>query len=265
MRDKVRSEVTDGLRERIAPRMIALWGGGVMVMVVSGPFGTFRDLDLWARALFWALVMTTALVAAQLARSFAARFCGPKRSDLSDALEVFVMTALVSPALWGASHLFEPRPALGTAPVLQVALYVFLVVVVFVRLRRLVPTLGPRSARFGVADAGSLPDATATPPLLDRLDRDVRGVVLRISAQDHHVEIATNRGTQTLRMRLVDAIGQMEPVEGHCTHRSHWVTRAAIVRVERESAQRTWIYLTNGDRVPVTRKYRPELEAAGIL
>jgi DNA-binding LytR/AlgR family response regulator len=63
---------------------------------------------------------------------------------------------------------------------------------------------------------------------------------------------------------LGDAIDEMEPVKGICTHRSHWVALGAIKRVEREGA-RLFVVLRNGDRVPVSRKYRPRLEQAGLI
>ena len=74
----------------------------------------------------------------------------------------------------------------------------------------------------------------------------------------------TDRGTEKLRLRLSDAIDEMEPVEGLCTHRSHWVTRAAIAGHVRESGK-LFVTLENGDRVPVSRTYRPQLEAEGLV
>jgi DNA-binding LytR/AlgR family response regulator len=74
----------------------------------------------------------------------------------------------------------------------------------------------------------------------------------------------TDRGTETLRLRLSDAIDEMEPVEGLCTHRSHWVALAAITASERRQGK-LFVRLSNGERVPVTRTYAPKLEAAGVI
>ncbi|MEZ5714276.1 MAG: LytTR family DNA-binding domain-containing protein [Paracoccaceae bacterium] len=68
----------------------------------------------------------------------------------------------------------------------------------------------------------------------------------------------------TIRLRFSDAIAEMEPMQGYCTHRSHWVSHAAISGVEREPGK-LFLRLVNGDRVPVSRKYRPELEKARIV
>ena len=61
-----------------------------------------------------------------------------------------------------------------------------------------------------------------------------------------------------------DAVNEMEPVEGFCTHRSHWVTRAAVKRVERQG-NRLYAALINGEMIPVSRKYRENLENAGLI
>lgn len=102
------------------------------------------------------------------------------------------------------------------------------------------------------------------PRLLDRVPDDLRGQVLRLSARDHLVEVSTCQGVVEIRLRLADAIREMEPVEGFLIHRSHWVMRDAIDRVERTSGK-VFLVLVNGDRVPVSRTYRAGLEAAGIL
>jgi DNA-binding LytR/AlgR family response regulator len=86
-----------------------------------------------------------------------------------------------------------------------------------------------------------------------------------LTAKNHYVEVVTDKGSTTIRMRLADAIDEMEPVEGYCVHRSHWVARSAINAVERENAQKIFVLLSNGDRIPVSRKYRPNLEKTGLV
>lgn len=266
MREQIRLQFAERLRHASSRSGVALWLAAFLMGVVAGPFGTFRELDAGARALFWALVVTAAMLGGHVARAVSQMLVRDGQPDRVDAVTILLMTAMVAPAVWAVFDLFQPPLTISEAPFLKVVLYVCFTTLVVVRLRRVLPIKGwygagpATSAEEGI-DAQIPPE----PRLADRLDREIQGTILRISAKDHHVEIATEKGTQTLRMRLMDAIGQMGPVEGYCTHRSHWVTREAIARVERESARRTWIYLINGDRVPVGRKYRPDLEAAGIL
>ncbi|WP_322866386.1 LytTR family DNA-binding domain-containing protein [Aquicoccus sp. G2-2] len=114
---------------------------------------------------------------------------------------------------------------------------------------------------ISTATAQSLESA---PRLLLRLPEDARAPVLRLSSRDHQVEVVTRLGAVLIRMRLADAIAEMEPVPGYGTHRSHWVAAAAIEGVEQDG-NRTFLLLVNGDRVPVGKKYRPGLESMGVL
>ncbi|MCA0873166.1 LytTR family transcriptional regulator [Seohaeicola saemankumensis] len=102
------------------------------------------------------------------------------------------------------------------------------------------------------------------PRLARRLPDDFEGPILRLAVRDHLVDVVTPKDTYRIRMRFADAIDEMDTVAGYCTHRSHWVARHAIAGVERETG-RINLLLTNGDLVPVSRSYRPDLEEAGIL
>ena len=68
----------------------------------------------------------------------------------------------------------------------------------------------------------------------------------------------------TIRSRFYDAVAEMEPVQGHFTHRSHWVVDRAISGVERQGGK-TALRLSNGDLVPVSRTYKPMLEQDGVV
>ncbi len=102
------------------------------------------------------------------------------------------------------------------------------------------------------------------PRLVRRLPQDFQGLIYRLTVRDHNVDVVTSQGTFTIRSRFTDAINDMEPVAGHCSHRSHWVTDASIVRAEKSDGK-TWLRLVNGDLVPVSRKYRPKLEEDGLI
>ncbi len=63
-------------------------------------------------------------------------------------------------------------------------------------------------------------------------------------------------------MRLGDAIGELEGIEGARTHRSWWVARAAVRGVEREDGRAT-LALPGGVTAPVSRAYAKTLRAGG--
>ncbi len=100
--------------------------------------------------------------------------------------------------------------------------------------------------------------------LCRRLPQEFDGQIYRLTSRDHLVDVVTSEGVFTIRSRFTDAIAEMEPEPGFCAHRSHWVATGAIAGVEKQGSK-THLRLHNGDLVPVSRKYAPELEAAGLL
>ena len=220
-------------------------------------------MGLADRILFWGLVVAVSILGGYLARAVACALI-PQRMQIAQAALVIALLVIgLSPAIWGISRGFAGMQAAGLSPLAEVAVYVFIIALSVIVLRNLVPALDG-GAPFPETD-GSADAAAPEPRLRRRLCPDVAAPILRLSSEDHLVEVVTMAGRHKLRMRLVDAIDEMDPVEGYSTHRSHWVSSAAIDRVEWETSQKAWIVLINGDRVPVSRKYRPDLERDGVL
>jgi DNA-binding LytR/AlgR family response regulator len=63
-------------------------------------------------------------------------------------------------------------------------------------------------------------------------------------------------------MRLSDAVAELEGIEGARTHRSWWVARDAVTRVEREEG-RARLILVDGAAAPVSRAGVRVLREAG--
>jgi hypothetical protein len=104
----------------------------------------------------------------------------------------------------------------------------------------------------------------APPPrFLERLPGKLAGAELwAVEAEDHYLRLHTSLGQDLILMRLGDAIGELEGIEGARTHRSWWVARSAVRRVERDDGRATLV-LVDGAEVPVSRAYAKILRAAG--
>lgn len=258
---KLKKKLTSHSRALFNIRCGVICACAVVILVVAGPFGTMHFFAPPERAVFWLVVVAVSVVAGYLVRVvvFTLVPLGPRLAQ--EGLVTVLLVVLLSPAIWLIAHEFSEQASEAGLKLGFVGLYVFVVSAFMIAMRYLSPRLDATSL------VGSVDAATASPEprLARRFDPEISGPVLRLTGQDHHVQVATTIGVQMLRMRLADAVDEMDPIEGFSTHRSHWVARSAIVKVERESAHKTWIILTNGDRVPVSRSYRPELEAAGIL
>lgn len=251
-----------------------VWGLFTVAATVMGPFNTLSIMGPERRSLYWCAIVGLALLASELVGKAALRLAPDPTRWRHDVLRIGGMTVVFSPVVYGWTLFYLPDRAGHTPNLWTIACFVLLIgTVVRVSLRVI---RGEAGAALAVAPqdpppetAPETPEADREPPdpaprLLRRLPGGSTGPVLRLTASGHFVEIVLPEGAHNVRMRFTDAIDEMDGIEGYCAHRSHWVARAAIQQVERDSA-RTFLRLSNGDQVPVSRTYRPGLEQAGIL
>ena len=97
------------------------------------------------------------------------------------------------------------------------------------------PDLGPIRARF-----------------IDRLPGTIGSPLLCLSMEDHYVRAHGPTGSALILMRMRDAMAELEGLPGLQVHRSWWVAREAVERVEREDGGLR-LRLANGMVVPVAR------------
>lgn len=231
-----------------------LWLAISTLATITGPFGTYQSISIGDRCVYWFTLVGLAILTSRLLRAIVvprlSRWQTARRDVVIVMLMVPTMTLIVvslSPWLLGVSA--DEFPSTIT-----IASYVLLVGLVIYAIRRVIlPNEAPRSQQAEL------------PRLAERLPEKDRAEILRLSSRGHMVDVITTQGTTSLRIRLADAIREMEPVLGYCTHRSHWVTRAGIAGVEHGPAGKVALRLVNGDLVPVSRKYRAELEAVGVI
>ena len=107
------------------------------------------------------------------------------------------------------------------------------------------------------------PPSAPPPKFLARLPPQLAGAeIFAVEAEDHYLRLHTSLGQDLILMRLVDAIAELEGVEGAQTHRSWWVARAAITSAERLDGRAT-LTLKDGAEVPVSRGFAKKLRSAG--
>ncbi len=119
--------------------------------------------------------------------------------------------------------------------------------------------------RPGATTHAAPPSSPAAPRFLERLPPKLKGAVLyAVEAEDHYLRLHTSKGQDLLLMRLADAIGELEGVEGAQTHRSWWVARAAVQQVKRDNG-RVSLILPDGAAAPVSRPNVRALREAGWI
>lgn len=262
---------------------IAIWSVFSFLAAYGGPFGTY-GFSFGRRLLYWSLVVVISSLLANYFVPLSRRIAGLRRRLLADLILIGLMTLSFTPVVFGLTLWLLPRQMSVPMDAFYFAQFVAIVTLAVAVARRSIPALLLRSHRRGLLrdDAFGIglsvgggqdapapaadpePEPAPPPRLVRRLPEDYQGPILHLSSEDHFVDVITAAAVHRLRMRFADAIDEMDTVEGFLTHRSHWVAREAIDGVEREGA-RIFIRLVNGDRVPVSRTYRPGLEQAGIL
>ena len=240
----------------VKPFNFALWFLLILALAVAGPFGTYATVGFGGRLLYWAPVVLVACLLGYQA-SFIARYLTRRRPPIiADLVATAIMCGVFGPLNWvftqaTLSHTPTMVPNLGLMMV-----YIAALSLAILTGRRLIPGLEKLNYLPRTHDVNQ-------PRLLRRLAEGDRSRVLYLSSQGHFVEVVTDQGVTRLRMRLADAIDDMDGVPGYATHRSHWVAESAIARMSKTQGK-LHLHLSNGETVPVSRTYQARLEKAGF-
>ena len=255
---KLQNKFAETRRSVLSARVFAIVLCAMVFAVVAGPFGTLIHMTTAERILLWVPLIALSVLLGWVAHVIAQVVFEDRHAAMAEGLAVVLMTAIFTPCVFVSSILINPAPMIATGGPLSLLLSVFAVTSVVAIIRYSVVAW-----RDETKDAQKT--AETDPRLLDRLPKAVRAPVLRISAKNHMIEVVTERAKTELRLRLGDAVVEMEPVEGFMTHRSHWVAKSAVTRVLRENPGKVYLKLVNGDLVPVSRTFRPDWINAGVL
>ena len=244
-----------------------IWHVAALVLPLAGPFGSFGQAPLSVALVYWWLVVGISLFLAQAVILLAERILPDRSYWVQHALILPAFVCAFVPVLFVLTRVFLGEDATDTMSVPHKALVVAIVAGAIAVLRRVlslrrapdapVAELAPESI---APDAPETADAVAPEPSLPRLTQrlapDLRAPLLRLSVNDHYVEVYTRAGHATVLIRFSDALAEVDCVPGLQVHRSHWVADDAVAAIEQDADRRLWIVLTRDGRVPVSRTYR---------
>ena len=115
-------------------------------------------------------------------------------------------------------------------------------------------------------DEGLIAPVSPPPAFVARLTRiapPTAQTLLAIEAQEHYVKVHTEHGSELIYYRFGDALRDLQTWPGLQVHRSFWVTRAAVARIE-HSDRRTRLVLRNKELVPVGASFLALVRQAGF-
>jgi len=251
-------------------RMIFLWLLVTLFAALAGPFGTFEGLGFAGRLAYWGMItgLSIALTKAQLhllrRRAQWVRFASQLPYGLCLALIAHGLNLLVFPE-WGGWYDFGFLALVTLSVVLMIEAAVFLFRTYF----------HPSVEAGAQAQRPSDPTLELDPETLfqRRLPLEKRGCLIRLEAQDHYLLVVTDKGQETLLMRLGDAQAELSGPDfsgpessgaGLRVHRSHWVSTAQVLRHERQKG-RDFLQMSDGSAVPVSRSYKGAAQAIGLF
>lgn len=230
---------------------LLLLTGVAIIFALLGPFGTYEALPLATRFFYWFVLLAGADICIRLTHRIVEHFglVGGRAGRLAQSALCF--TALFSPTAWGLSSLFDG----GLWDLQGFAIFA--------------GNIGGLSATMAVLTfffwGTKEEDAVLRARLYDRLPLPTDASIMRLTVDDHYVDVYLDDGTQhRMLMRLADAIREMDGAPGFCTHRSHWVSTDHITSAVKEK-NREFVVLADGTQVPVSKTFRADVLAAGFL
>ena len=175
-------------------------------------------------------------------------------------------TMPLTAAIWAIEFLPGPIPA----PTLEDALLAYLNVLVIGASIVVVFYLLERSKADTPAQPGATSPVVAQPArqddprpaFLQRLPAELGSDLIALEMEDHYVRAHTMLGSDLVLLRLRDALGELDGIEGAQVHRSWWVARDAVESVERDGRS-VRLVLPRGIAAPVARSRMAELTKAG--
>ena len=232
-------------------RGVGIAAAAGVFLALTNAFGA--TTDLWLRLVYWVTLMVAAGLWANLCMRLVERLPGMDRSPVVRFLVSVATIGLpLTLVVWGVTGWVFYGRAYGLDMLPGLVWRVLLITAVMTALGM---ALEPKTATTRAGDG--------SPRFLDRLPPRLRGAVIyAVQAEDHYLRIHTDRGSDLILMRLSDAVGELEGLEGAQTHRSWWVARDAVRDVRRGDGRAT-LTLEGGLAVPVSRRHARALRAAG--
>lgn len=230
-----------------------MWLSCSVCLALAGPFGTFETFDPDLLIVYWSSLVALAFLFAYGIRALFHALVPDLKPIVREVWVVTLFSLAYTLALFPFTVGLTGDP--WTSQLTRT--HVFGI--------NMVLAMAVVAARHALGIDPLFPAAESEPTLLRRLDGVSAREILRLSVDDHYVEIFLSDGrTERLLMRFSDAVHEIEGLPGFTIHRSHWVASHAVNGFTKENGREKLI-LVDGSVVPVSRTYRESLVSAGLI
>lgn len=260
--------IKDTYQSLFSKLTLTIWAIATVGTVLAGPFGTFDSMSLLGRVIYWPMVTSTSLFFGYLAYALTRVFIRDDGSLLFSGVAGILGTLFVASNIGLLSALISTERVSRVEYMHLMGWVGFVFFSIILGRFMFQKTISSHLSKYApepiiVGNLKTQVGETSHPRILDRLPKAEHGKILRLSANDHFVHIVTEAGEHPVRMRLRDAISEMDGIEGSLVHRSHWVAHDTIHQQDKDQGK-VQVILKNGDRVPVSRNYRDVLDRLNV-
>lgn len=238
-------------------------------LAAIGPYGSFALGGYATRLAYWlpaalggyAIVRPTVWLTATAANRLS--LAEPAGLGAGVLLASLPLTLFI---LWlGGGSWANPPPFEGWLQLyVQVALIGGGVTLLFYLLERPVAVAVTTQPEMEAPPDPPVPEIPVAPQFLTRLPPHLRTGLVALEMEDHYVRAHANGSSTLVLLRMSDAVAELAGVDGMRVHRSWWVARDAVERIEQEGRS-VRLSLRGSLQAPVARSRLPALRAAGWL
>ena len=208
--------------------------GVIVVCFLSGPFGTLEALPSGIRLIYWGLIVITTNILAFWLHTLIPI---TERTTVPTIFAISIIFGLLAAGMVLLLSLSLLQPIDRFPGRIELISYSFPIAALIFLLSALVMRR--------VIEQNDTHEVKR-PALLQRLEKFPHSErILSLSARDHYVEVTTDIGTELCLLRFNDAIPEAEPEEGFQIHRSHWVAKSAVEKLENKGGT-SQVKLTDG-------------------
>lgn len=243
-----------------------------VVLAVVGPLGSF-DAPFWLRLVYWLGLAWAGYACYRPIGGLVTRLGASL--DLPEwslwLLACLIATVPMTVVVWLVEAL--PPPLEVPSPEVWLRTYGYVlaigavVTMVFYMIQsKQVPVreiAAPTPTPVPAAREAPAP-APTQPRLFDRLAPALGTELVALEMEDHYLRVHTALGSDLILLRMRDAVAELDGLDGAQVHRSWWVARRAVEKIERDG-RNVRLVLATGLVAPVARNMVPVLKSGGWL
>ncbi|MEP2979737.1 MAG: LytTR family DNA-binding domain-containing protein [Lentilitoribacter sp.] len=230
------------------PKFYGYIGVAVLILTLSGPFGTLEHYNFLERFAYWAILTPATYILASGVATYVT--VALKRKNINDWFSYILggsaAGVIVGMFVWLFGVFLEQSFSQSFAGLLKVMTFTMPITIGVTMLFKLSEKNDKNTS--GEYSEENLADTR----FFERIPKSLGRDLISLNSQDHYVKVTTSFGSDLILMRLSDAVVELKDHDGVQPHRSWWVSKNHIASIK-VVAGKKMLELKNGDLIPVSR------------